>query len=183
MSLSTVQPALPTGNAFAQGFAGRRVMILDELDAPFYVPFEAFVSTANTPSQTSKKTRDLMNRLVHGTTQTHVNALPWLSIVGQPLAYRDSESKTESWYSAGTRDSFGFVSRQLLRKKGKATISFTTGAMIEPHSHLGSTSHGAFGTMSAGTFLTGIEAERPCGTWSCQAAGSLGISLMSLQEA
>ena len=43
---------------------------------------------------------------------------------------------------------------------------------------LGSTSHGAFGTMSAGTFLTGIEAERPCGTWSCQAAGSLGVSLM-----
>ena len=63
-------------------------------------------------------------------------------------------------------------------KKGKATISFTTGAMIEPQSHLGSTSHGAFGTMSAGTFLTGIEVERPCGAWSCQATGSLGVSLM-----
>ena len=48
MTLSTVQPAVPTGNAFAQGFAGRRVMILDELNAPFYVPFEAFVSTDNT---------------------------------------------------------------------------------------------------------------------------------------
>ena len=178
MNLSTIQTAAPTGNAFAQGFTGRRVMILDELNTPFYVPFEEFVSTDNTPSQTSKKTRDLMNRLVHGTTQTHVNALPWLSIVGQPLAYRDSESKTESWYSAGTRDSFGFASRQSMRKKGKATISYTTGAMIEPQSHLGSTSHGAFGTMSAGTFLTGIEAERPCGTWSCQAAGSLGVSLM-----
>ena len=178
MSLSTVQPALPTGNAFAQGFAGRRVMILDELNTPFYVPFEEFVSTDNTPSPTLKKTRDLMNRLVHGTAQTHVNASPWLSIVGQPLAYRDSESKTESWYSAGTRDSFGFASRQSPQNIGKATISFTTGAMIEPQSLLGSTSHGAFGTMSAGTFLTGIEAERPCGTWSCQAAGSLGVSLM-----
>ena len=178
MSLSTVQLALPTGNAFAQGFAGRRVMILDELNTPFYVPFEEFVSTDNTPSQTSKKTRDLMNRLVHGTTQTHVNASPWLSIVGQPLAYRDEERKIESWFSAGNRDSFGFASRQPTRKKGKATISFTTGAMIEPQSLLGSTSHGAFGTMSAGTFLTGIEAERPCGTWSCQAAGSLGVSLM-----
>ena len=47
-----------------------------------------------------------MNRLVHGTSQTHVNASPWLSIVGQPLAYRDSESKTESWYSAGNT---GFI--------------------------------------------------------------------------
>ncbi len=178
MSLSTVQPALPTGNALSQGFAGHRVMTLDELNTPFYVPFEAFVSTDNTPSPTSKKTRNLMNRLVHGASQTHVNASPWLSIVGQPLAYRDSESKTESWYSAGTRDSFGFASRQSKRKKGKATISYTTGAMIEPQSHLGSTSHGAFGTMSAGTFLTGIEAERPCGTWSCKAAGSLGVSLM-----
>ena len=178
MSLSTVQPAVPTGNAFAQGFTGRRVMILDELNTPFYVPFERFVTPDNTPSSTSKKTRDLMNRLVHGTSQTHVNASPWLSIVGQPLAYRDSESKTESWYSAGTRDSFGFASRQSKRKKGKAAISFTTGAMIEPQSLLGSTSHGAFGTMSAGTFLTGIEAERPCGTWSCKAAGSLGVSLM-----
>ena len=178
MNLSTVQPAVPTGNAFAQGFAGRRVMILDELNTPFYVPFEAFVSTDNTPSPTSKKTRDLMNRLVHGTSQTHVNASPWLSIVGQPLAYRDEARKIESWYSAGNRDSFGFASRQSTRKKGKATISFTTGAMIEPQSLLGSTSHGAFGTMSAGTFLTGIEAERPCGTWSCQAAGSLGVSLM-----
>ena len=178
MNLSTIQAAVPTGNAFAQGFAGRRVMILDELNTPFYVPFEAFVSTDNTPSPTSKKTRDLMNRLVHGTSQTHVNASPWLSVVGQPLAYRDSESKTESWYSAGTRDSFGFASRQPTRKKGKATISYTTGAMIEPQSLLGSTSHGAFGTMSAGTFLTGIEAERPCGTWSCKAAGSLGVSLM-----
>ena len=178
MSLSTVRTAVPTGNAFAQGFAGHRVMTLDELNTPFYVPFEAFVSTDNTPSPMSKRTRDLMNRLVHGTNQTHVNASPWLSIVGQPLAYRDSESKIESWYSAGTRDSFGFASRQPLRKKGKATISYTTGAMIEPQSHLGSTSHGAFGTMSAGTFLTGIELERPCGIWTCQAAGSLGVSLM-----
>ena len=178
MSLSTVQPALPTGNAFAQGFAGRRVMILDELNTPFYVPFEEFVSTDNTPSPTSTKTRDLMNRLVHGTAQTHVNASPWLSIVGQPLAYRDEARKIESWFSAGNRDSFGFASRQPTRNKGKATISFTTGAMIEPQSLLGSTSHGAFGTMSAGTFLTGIEAEHPCGTWSCQAAGSLGVSLM-----
>ena len=55
MSLSTVQTAVPTGNAFAQGFAGRRVMILDELNTPFYVPFEAFVSTDNTPSQRRKK--------------------------------------------------------------------------------------------------------------------------------
>ena len=178
MSLSTVRTAGPTGNALLQGFIGRRVMILDELNTPFYVPLEAFVSTDNTPSPTSKKTRDLMNRLVHGTSQPHVNASPWLSIVGQPLAYRDEARKIESWFSAGNRDSFGFASRQSPRKKGKATISFTTGAMIEPNSHLGSTSHGAFGTMAAGTFLTGIEAERPCGTWSCQAAGSLGISLM-----
>ena len=178
MNLSAIRPAVPTGNAFAQGFAGRRVMILDELNTPFYVPFEEFVSTDNTPSLTLKKTRILMNRLVHGTAQTHVNASPWLSIVGQPLAYRDEERKIESWFSAGNRDSFGFASRQSMRKNGKATISFTTGAMIEPRSHLGSTSHGAFGTMSAGTFLTGIEAERPCGTWSCQAAGSLGVSLM-----
>ena len=119
-----------------------------------------------------------MNRLVHGASQTHVNASPWLSIVGQPLAYRDEARKIESWFSAGNRDSFGLASRRPSQKKGKATISYTTGAMIEPQSHLGSTSHGAFGTMSAGTFLTGIEVERPCGTWSCQAAGSLGVSLM-----
>ena len=178
MNLSTVQPALPTGNALSQGFTGRRVMILDELNTPFYIPFEAFVSTDNTPSPTSKKTRDLMTRLVHGASQTHVNASPWLSIVGQPLAYRDEARRIESWFSAGNRDSFGFASRQSMRKKGKATISFTTGAMIEPQSLLGSTSHGAFGTMSAGTFLTGVEVSRPCGTWSCQAAGSLGVSLM-----
>ena len=178
MSLTTVQTAVPTGNAFAQGFAGRRVMILDELNTPFYVPFEAFVSNDNSPSQTSIKTQDLVNRLVHGTNQTHVNASPWLQIVGQPLAYRDETRKIESWYSAGTRDSFGFASRRPSQKKGKATISYTTGAMIEPQSHLGSSSHGAFGTMSAGTFLTGIEAERPCGSWTCQAAGSLGVSLM-----
>ena len=55
MNLSTVQTAVPTGNALAQGFAGRRVMILDELNTPFYVPFESFVSTDNTPSPTSKK--------------------------------------------------------------------------------------------------------------------------------
>ena len=178
MNLSTIQTAVPTGNAFSQGFTGRRVMILDELNTPFYVPFERFVTTDNSPSPTSKKTRYLMNRLVHGTSQTHVNASPWLSIVGQPLAYRDEARKIESWYSAGNRDSFGFASRQSPRKKGKANISYTTGAMIEPQSHLGSTSHGAFGTMSAGTFLTGIEVERPCGTWTCQAAGSLGVSLM-----
>ena len=178
MYLTAVQTAVPTGNALSQGFTGRRVMILDELNTPFYVPFEEFVTTDNSPSPTSKKTRDLVNRLVHGTSQTHVSASPWLSIVGQPLAYRNAARKIESWYSAGNRDSFGFASRHPSRKKGKATISFTTGAMIEPQSHLGSTSHGAFGTMSAGTFLTGIEVERPCGTWTCQAAGSLGVSLM-----
>ena len=178
MSLTTVQTAVPTGNAFAQGFTGRRVMILDELNAPFYVPFEAFVTTDNSPSPTSIKTRDLMNRLVHGTNQKNVNVSPWLSIVGQPLAYRDEARKIESWYSAGNQDSFGFAARRSAAKKGKTSVSFTTGAMIEPQSLLGSTSHGAFGTMSAGTFLSGIEAERPCGTWSCKAAGSLGVSLM-----
>ena len=178
MNLSTVRTADPTGNALLQGFSSRQLMILDELNTPFYVPLEAFVSTDNTPRPTSKKTRDLMARLVHGTAQTHVNASPWLSIVGQPLAYRDEARKIESWFSAGNRDSFGFASRLPSQNKGKATISYTTGAMIEPQSHLGSTSHGAFGTMSAGTFLTGIEAKRPCGTWSCQAAGSVGISLM-----
>ena len=91
---------------------------------------------------------------------------------------RRARVRLESWFSAGNRDSFGFASQRPPRKKGKATISFTAGAMIEPQSHLGSTSHGAFGKMSAGTFLTGIEVERPCGTWSCQAAGSLGVSLM-----
>ena len=178
MRLSTVQPASPTGNAFAQGFANRQVMILDELQAPFYVPFEAFVSTANTISHVSRKTRDLMNRLVHGTSQTNVNASPWLSIVGQALAYHDSETKIDSWYSAGLRDSFGFAARRSAAIKGKTSVSFTTGAMIEPQSLLGSTSHGAFGTMTSGTFLSGIEAARPCGTWTCKAAGSLGVSLM-----
>ena len=178
MALSTVRTADPTGNALLQGFTGRQLMILDELNTPFYVPFETFVTTDNRPNPVSKKTRDLMNRLVYGTSQSQVSASPWLSIVGQPLAYRDSSRKIESWFSAGNRDSFGFASRRPPRKKGKATISFTVGAMIEPQSHLGSTSHGAFGTMSAGTFLAGIEAERPCGTWSCQAAGSLGVSLM-----
>ena len=178
MNLSTVRTADPTGNALLQGFAGRQLMILDELNTPFYVPFESFITTDNPPNPVSKKTRDLMNRLVYGTSQSKASASPWLSIVGQPLAYRDEARKIESWYSAGNRDSFGFASRRPPRKKGKATISYTTGAMIEPRSHLGSTSHGAFGTMSAGTFLTGFEAERPCGTWSCQAAGSLGVSLM-----
>ena len=180
MNLSTVRTAVPTGNAFAQGFAGRQLMILDELNTPFYVPFESFITTDNppSPSTTSKKTRDLMNRLVYGTSQSKASVSPWLSIVGQPLAYRDEAHKIESWFSAGNRDSFGFASRLPSRKKGKATISYTAGAMIEPQSHLGSTSHGAFGTMSTGTFLTGIEADRPCGTWSCKAAGSLGVSLM-----
>ena len=178
MSLSAVRTAVPTGNTFAQGFSGRQLMILDEMNTPFYVPFESFVTTDNHPNPVSKKTRYLMNRLVYGTSQSKASASPWLSIVGQPLAYRDEVRKIESWFSAGNMDSFGFASRRPPRKKGKATISFTAGAMIEPRSHLGSTSHGAFGTMSAGTFLAGIEAERPCGTWSCQAAGSLGISLM-----
>ena len=178
MSLSTVRTADPTGNALAQGFAGRQLMILDELNTPFYVPFESFITTDNPPNAVSKKTRYLMNRLVYGTSQSQASASPWLSIVGQPLAYRDKTRKIESWYSAGNRDSFGFASRRPSQKKGKATISYITGAMIEPQSHLGSTSHGAFGTMSAGTFLTGIEADRPCGTWTCRAAGSLGISLM-----
>ena len=178
MHLSTIQTAVPTGDALAQGFAGRRMMILDKLNTPFYVPFESFVSTDSPSSSASKHTWDLIYRLVHGTSQSNVSASPWLSVVGQPLAYRDSARKTTTWFSAGNRDSFGFASSQPTRNLGKATISFTAGAMIEPQSLLGSTSHGAFGTMSAGTVLTGIEAERPCGTWLCQAAGSLGISLM-----
>ena len=178
MSLSTVQAAVPTGNALAQGFAGRRMMILDDLDTPFYAGLESFVTTDNSPNPVSEKTRDLMSRLVHGTSQSNVSTSPWLQVAGQPQAYRNGSRKIKSWYSAGNRDSFGFASRQPPRKKGKATISFTAGAMLEPHSHLGSTFYGAFGSLSAGTFLTGIDATRPCGTWTCQASGSLGVSLM-----
>ena len=92
MNLSTVQTAGPTGNALAQGFAGRRLMVLDELNTPFYVPFESFVSTDNPSSAVSKHTWDLMYRLVHGTSQSNVSASPWLSVVGQPLAYRDERA-------------------------------------------------------------------------------------------
>ena len=119
MHLSTVQTAGPTGNALAQGFAGRRLMILDELNTPFYVPFESFISTDNLSSAVSKHTWDLIYRLVHGTSQSNVSASPWLSIVGQPLAYRDEARKIESWFSAGNRDSFGFASRRPPRKKGQ----------------------------------------------------------------
>ena len=58
MNLSTVRTAVPTGNAFAQGFAGRQVMILDELNTPFYVPFESFI-TADSPSNAVSKKHEI----------------------------------------------------------------------------------------------------------------------------
>ena len=55
MNLSTVRTAGPTGNALAQGFAGRQLMILDELNTPFYVPFESFITPTTLPTQCRKK--------------------------------------------------------------------------------------------------------------------------------
>ena len=81
----------------------------------------------------------------------------------QPVAYRDELHKIGAWFFAENRDSFSFSSRLLLLKRAGRLFPLLP-SMNEPHSHLGSTSHEDFRTMSVCSFLTGIEAKRSYGT-------------------
>ena len=69
----------------------------------------------------------IKNTSFHRTSQTNVSISPWLSIVGQPVAYRDEEFKIKSLFSAEIKDSLSFTSRQTLRKKGKSISSMGAG--------------------------------------------------------
>ena len=120
----------------------------------------------------------IKNTSFHRTSQTNVSVSPWLSIVGLPVACRDEAFIIESLFSAENKDSLSFTSRQTLRKKKKVDQFNGCRCLIKPQSHLELTSHRAFETMSAGSFVTGIEAKRPCGTWLCQVVGPLGIILI-----
>lgn len=105
----------------------------------------------------------IKNTSFHRTSHTNVSVSPWLSIVGQPVAYCDDVFKIESLFSVENKDSLIFTSRLKLRKR-KVDQFNGYRSLIKLQSDLGLTSHRAFETMSADSYLTGIEAKRPCGT-------------------
>ena len=69
----------------------------------------------------------IKNTSFHRKSQTNVSISPWLSIVGQPAAYRDEAFKIESLFSTENKDLLSFTSRQTLRKKGNLISSMGAG--------------------------------------------------------
>ena len=119
----------------------------------------------------------IKNTALHGTSQSNVNASPWLSIAGNQWHTVTRYIKSELGFPPKTKTHSALVPYYCCQKRASRLFPLLP-PMIEPQSHLGSTSQGDFGTMSVCSFLTGFEAKRSCGTGLYHVVGPLGITQM-----
>ena len=161
----------PFGDALVNGFRDRTVMLLDELNAPFYTNLSRFVTT-RAPTIVSDRLTDLLRQLEHPNSP-HENdrSLQWFRLVGES-AY----SKNGLEFAAGRNDSIALAKKLELRRTGTSSLQLTTGALTEPETVLGAITTGAFGAQQSASLLAGLKSELSINDWQLSAAGMVSLT-------
>ena len=162
----------PFGDALVNGFRDRRVMLLDELNTPFYTNLSRFVTTSE-PTIVSDRLNDLLRQLDHPE-RPHENdmSLQWFRLAGES-AY----SRNGLQYAAGKNDSIALAKKFELRRSGTSSLQLTTGSLAEPETVLGAITTGAFGTQQSATLLTGLKSELSFNDWQLSASGMVSLTV------
>ena len=161
----------PFGDALVNGFRDRKIMLLDELNAPFYANLSRFVTT---PAQTivSDRLNDLLRQL-EVPISPHENdmSLQWFRLAGES-AY----SMNGLEFAAGKNDSIALAKKFELRRTGTSSLQLTTGALAEPETVLGAITTGAFGAQHSASLLTGVKSKLSVNDWQLSAAGMVSLT-------
>ena len=156
------------------------IMLLDELDTPWYVTGDRFVRNPAL-DLTATRIEALQQRLQYPETESQ----PWLDLAGKyhargQLQYRPQQTMQWAMRSAPNQDSVGFRLTPAVR--AGQSLSFSLGALHEGKAFLGSKASGAFGQLSATSVMSEVSKTWQLGFWTTKARASLGLTMADVSD-
>ena len=160
--------------------AQTQIMLLDDLDAPWYVTGDRFVRNPAL-DLTATRIEALQQRLQYPETESQ----PWLDMAGKyhargQLQYRPQQTMQWAMRSAPNQDSVAFRLTPAVR--AGQSLSFSLGALHEGKAFLGSKASGAFGQLSATSVMSEISKTWQLGSWTSKARASLGLTAANVSD-
>ena len=161
----------PFGDAFVNAFRDRKVLLLDELNAPFHANLSRFVATRE-PTIVSDRLDDLLRQLEHPDVQ-HKNdmSLQWFRLAGESTNFMNGLE-----FAAGKNDSVALAKKFELRRTGTSSLQLTTGSLAEPETVLGAITTGAFGAQQSASLMAGLKSEHSINDWQLSASGMASLT-------
>ena len=161
----------PFGDALVNGFRDRKVMLLDELNAPFYTNLSRFATTSE-PTIVSDRLNNLLRQLDHPK-RPHENymTLQWFRLAGESTYSRNGLE-----FAAGKNDSIALAKKFELRRTGTTSFQLTTGSLAEPETVLGAVTTGAFGAQQSASLMAGLKSELSINDWQLSASGMVSLT-------
>ena len=161
----------PFGDAFVNAFRDRRVMLLDDLNTPFFADLSRFVSTSS-PAIVSDRLSELQRQIANPELEPEND----MSLQFIRLAGETAHVQNDLEFTAGKNDAIAFAKKFEIRKTEKSSLQLTAGSLVEPETTLGSMSTGAFGTQHSASLLSGLKSELTFNTWRLSVSGLLSLT-------
>ena len=161
----------PFGDAFVNAFRDRKVMLLDDLNTPFFADLSRFVSTSS-PAIVSDRLSELQRQITNPELEPEND----MSLQFIRLAGETSHVQNDLEFTAGKNDAIAFAKKFEMQRTEKSSLQLTAGSLVEPETTLGSMSTGAFGTQHSASLLSGLKSELTFNTWRLSASGMLSLT-------
>ena len=161
----------PFGDAFVNAFRDRKVMLLDDLNTPFFADLSRFVSTSS-PAIVSDRLSELQRQIANPEIEPEND----MSLQFIRLAGETAHVQNDLEFTAGKNDAIAFAKKFEIQRTEKSSLQLTAGSLVEPETTLGSMSTGAFGTQHSASLLTGLKSELTFNTWRLSASGMLSLT-------
>ena len=161
----------PFGDAFVNAFRDRRVMLLDDLNTPFFADLSRFVSTSS-PAIAPDRLSELQRQIANPELEPEND----MSLQFIRLAGETAHVQNDLEFTAGKNDAIAFAKKFEIRRTEKSSLQLTAGSLVEPETTLGSMSTGAFGTQYSASLLSGLKSELTFNTWRLSVSGMLSLT-------
>ena len=161
----------PFGDAFVNAFRDRKVMLLDDLNTPFFADLSRFVSTSS-PAIVSDRLSELQRQITNPELEPEND----MSLQFIRLAGETAHVQNDLEFTAGKNDAIAFAKKFEIQRTGKSSLQLTAGSLVEPETTLGSMSTGAFGTQHSASLLSGLKSELTFNTWRLSVSGMLSLT-------
>lgn len=174
VSNSSVTLSAPFGDALANSFDERKVMVLDQLNAPFFADLSAFESRTSA-NYTHRHLNQFLRHLQYAAPHSRSTMLSeWLGLVGVSMRFNNTAV-------ALSEDERVAYSRSIpLASKKSVSPILTLAAVHEPESTLGAHTKGAFGKQRSASLVTELSREQHWRGWDTTA--SIATSLTSIDS-
>ena len=161
----------PFGDSFVNAFRDRKVMLLDDLNTPFFADLSRFVSTSS-PAIVSDRLSELQRQIANPKLAPEND----MSLQFIRLAGATAHVQNDLEFAAGKNDAIAFAKKFEIQRTEKSSLQLTAGSLVEPETTLGSMYTGAFGTQHSVSLLSGLKSELTFNTWRLSASGMLSLT-------